>query len=1003
MKRVLSFICMFIIMVSLFSAFEVSTSAVETVMPDDVEYFGGNAYKIYIGSAKWDQAREYCESLGGHLVTISDWLEWEFVKYLEEIYSNKSGYLWIGGEKKGNSFDWVTNEEFDFCIWDENEPNESSDYNAIAFKRKSGLWKTANKTTDTFGFICEWEDVTPTFEHYKFGDNLYMMYHDVVDTWEEAKAFCEEMGGHLVTISSKEENDAVFSYLKSTGMRNAYIGLSDTETLGEYKWVTGESVDFINWNNGDPNHLNEKERYAQFFIHHDSRWVDNDFCTTHKESVGDSKTFICEWDDVASNTYDYNKDRYEFRNYCDIISEKYFTTIYETAAGKTLRKKITNPGGHGLCFGMATTEAAIYNGYPNCSSFVTFDSNSNEYKKCGKIRDITNAGYVDYMRKYVASNYMQGQIVNSSTFEVGGNTISIDDYIKYAHVYQWSSEAAWDMERTEGDIQGLVSAVKSRTALNQAGVTIRVEHNKGGAHLMFAVGYDGNDILIDDNNITRGEPERLTINNDGTWEHSYSWTGDGINNKNSKIHYFTSYYRPYQILSTGKHTTVGMNTRETNSNTETYVEGMDRLDADSTLAYINCDNISSLPANTVKIQSETGGETDNLETGSLYWLKSTDSFEVSSITGENNEITLANDDKILMVLVDNATDFAATVGNENTNVKFNGESGKECEISYTTVKDDGDVELRIKGEISEKEISIEQTIDGVAVKGISKGTATLTNGETKVEFDSFEDSDSEFSIAYDETGISNDLSVSADIINHSFSEYKYNNDATCCKNGTETAKCDNCDETDTREKIDTSLGHTDTTKVFEDVIEGRWYNKAIDYNYTHEFISGLSKTEFGIDNKVTRGMFITILARIAGIDTGKQANKITTKFTDVKSGKYYTAAIKWANDNGIVSGTSTTTFGPENNISRQDICVMILNFAKFMDIELTKKESEILFDDAESIAKYAKNAVKICQMADIVNGYSNTIGYEFKPIKTATRAEAAQILYVFHNNFIAEN
>jgi len=193
-----------------------------------------------------------------------------------------------------------------------------------------------------------------------------------------------------------------------------------------------------------------------------------------------------------------------------------------------------------------------------------------------------------------------------------------------------------------------------------------------------------------------------------------------------------------------------------------------------------------------------------------------------------------------------------------------------------------------------------------------------------------------------------------------------------------------------------SISKPDTSKIFKDIKAKGWYKKAVDYCYEHGFIKGVSDNEFGRETKVTRGMFITVLARMAGVSTTGKANKITTKFTDVKSGKYYVAAIKWASDNKVVSGTSATTFGPEEYISRQDLCVMVVNFAKFMNIDVTAQKSPINFTDGGKIAKYAKNAVSKCQTAGIVNGYEDGT---FGPRLTATRAEAAQILYVFHSNF----
>jgi len=235
---------------------------------------------------------------------------------------------------------------------------------------------------------------------------------------------------------------------------------------------------------------------------------------------------------------------------------------------------------------------------------------------------------------------------------------------------------------------------------------------------------------------------------------------------------------------------------------------------------------------------------------------------------------------------------------------------------------------------------------------------------------------------------------------HKFTNYVYNNDATCCDDGTKTAKCDFCDATDTVKAENTAKGHDDTSKVFSDVKEKGWYRKAIDYNYTHNFIAGESKTEFGVNNKVTRGMFITILARMAGVDTSKEANKAAaTKFTDVKTGKYYSAAIKWALDNNIVAGVTDTEFRPDAPIERQQLCVMLVNFAKHQNIEIKASEDEINFADAGKISKYAKAAVKTCQTADIVNGYNEDGKVEFRARNTATRAEAAQILYKFHKDF----
>ena len=79
---------------------------------------------------------------------------------------------------------------------------------------------------------------------------------------------------------------------------------------------------------------------------------------------------------------------------------------------------------------------------------------------------------------------------------------------------------------------------------------------------------------------------------------------------------------------------------------------------------------------------------------------------------------------------------------------------------------------------------------------------------------------------------------------------------------------------------------------------------------------------------------------------------------------------------------------------------MIVNFAKFMNVEIGAVESKITFADQNKIAKYAKKAVETCQMADIINGEVAGKDVFAKPADGATRAEAAQMLYKFHSEFV---
>ena len=238
---------------------------------------------------------------------------------------------------------------------------------------------------------------------------------------------------------------------------------------------------------------------------------------------------------------------------------------------------------------------------------------------------------------------------------------------------------------------------------------------------------------------------------------------------------------------------------------------------------------------------------------------------------------------------------------------------------------------------------------------------------------------------------------------HKWGEYVYNNDATEEADGTETRKCEYCDKEETRTaegtKLEPQYPPVDSTEVFTDVAEGKWYTKYIDYVATYGLMNGMSETTFEPSGKLTRAMFVQILANMSGVDTANR--DVTTTFTDVPANKWYTPAVKWASENGIVNGISETTFEPMTNIQRQQICVMLVRYAEYAGITLDAKTDEMTFTDADRIQNYAKEAVVICQKAGIIDGMDDKDGNKiFAPRDTATRAQVATMITRFHENFV---
>ena len=165
-----------------------------------------------------------------------------------------------------------------------------------------------------------------------------------------------------------------------------------------------------------------------------------------------------------------------------------------------------------------------------------------------------------------------------------------------------------------------------------------------------------------------------------------------------------------------------------------------------------------------------------------------------------------------------------------------------------------------------------------------------------------------------------------------------------------------------------------------------WAKDDIEFVAIRGLLNGTSATTFTPDGAMTRGMFVTALGRLAGIDPDSYK---TGKFTDVQTDAYYAPYVNWAAEKGIVSGTSATTFAPEENVTRQQMAAFMQNYAEAMGYTLPKTHEAVTFADSASIADWAAESVRAMQMAGVIMGKDKNC---FDPTGTATRAEAAAVL-----------
>ena len=171
---------------------------------------------------------------------------------------------------------------------------------------------------------------------------------------------------------------------------------------------------------------------------------------------------------------------------------------------------------------------------------------------------------------------------------------------------------------------------------------------------------------------------------------------------------------------------------------------------------------------------------------------------------------------------------------------------------------------------------------------------------------------------------------------------------------------------------------------FTDVDSGAWYYNHVKYAWNNGLMNGMTADTFAPDATMTREMFATVIYRMA--DT-PSVEGMTMPFTDVPTTSYAYNAILWAYNNGVVKGTSDTTFAPGDSITRAQTVTMLYRYAKSPAVTGT-----LSFTDAASIASWAYDAVLWASQNKIVNGYP-TGG--FGPDDTTTRAQMAKILQGF--------
>lgn len=181
---------------------------------------------------------------------------------------------------------------------------------------------------------------------------------------------------------------------------------------------------------------------------------------------------------------------------------------------------------------------------------------------------------------------------------------------------------------------------------------------------------------------------------------------------------------------------------------------------------------------------------------------------------------------------------------------------------------------------------------------------------------------------------------------------------------------------------------------FTDVVAGTWYYGAAAYAYNNGLFAGMTPTTFAPNATMTRAMLVSVLWRLAGAPAPKAPNT----FVDVPDGAWYTDAVTWAAENGVVSGIGGSCFDPSGFVTREQTAEILYNYAHNKGYDVSARADLTAFPDAASVSGWAEEALSWANAAGLINGTVRDGQTILDPQGSASRAQVAMILmnYVEH-------
>lgn len=183
---------------------------------------------------------------------------------------------------------------------------------------------------------------------------------------------------------------------------------------------------------------------------------------------------------------------------------------------------------------------------------------------------------------------------------------------------------------------------------------------------------------------------------------------------------------------------------------------------------------------------------------------------------------------------------------------------------------------------------------------------------------------------------------------------------------------------------------TDVSDIFSDIPTNAWYKDVVQYAFDNGLMTGTSATTFEPNTTTTRGMIVSILHRLEG-------SPIVTgsDFTDVNDNDWYGQAVAWASSEGIVGGYGDGTFQPNKAITREEMASILYRYAEYKGIDVSARTDLSNYSDVSQIGSWATDVIQWANAEGLINGMTVTT---LDPQGNATRAQVAAILMRYCEN-----